>query len=178
MANLLPSAERTELIAERRWRLIGAIATLVAGVALLGSIVLVPTLIVADASRDAGEEQLDTIRQLIDRQSDAGAVGEAVRIQKSISLLNLEQGTLPHETIVQIVGTLPAGVSLDALTWRRDGSVSKLDISGSAETRNALIAFGDALRATGMFGSVDIPLSSLAAQTDLAFKLSLEIKAR
>ncbi len=176
MANLLPHKELTALAHERTRRFIRALFVLVGGVFVFGIVSLVPSAVASIASRDAIEERLETTKRLVELQKSSGA-GESVAQTKEImQILQTVNDTLPVEaTLARIIRVVPAGVSVQNITFTRGAESPTIDLSGSAMNRTSLIAFGDALRGTGLFTDVHIPIEALAQNTDLHFRLTLVI---
>ncbi len=176
MANLLPSHERQELAHQRMRRLMSAILVLVSGVFVIGTVLLIPSFVAAISSREAGKVRLETTRRLLDRQKDATAASDVVSTKEKVSLVIRDNDALSASDILaQVVEIVPSQVSLQSVLWSDEGETAFLDMTGSAATRNSLIAFGDALRSSGLFTEVTIPIESLAQQTDLHFRLSLTL---
>ncbi len=176
MANLLPSYERQELARERMRRLVSVVLALVSGVFVLGIVLLIPSFVAVMSSREAGAERLKTTRGLLDRQRDATAIADVGSIQEKIdSVITTNDALSASDTLGRIVEIVPDAVVLQSILWRDEGESVFLDMTGSAATRNALIAFGDALRSSGLFTDVTIPIESLAPQTNLQFRLSLTL---
>lgn len=176
MANLLPSHERQELAHQRMRRLISAILVLISGVFVIGTVLLIPSFVAAISSREAGKVRLDTTHKLLERQKDATAASDVVATKEKVSLvINGADALSVSDILARVVEIVPSQVSLQSVLWRDEGETAFLDMTGSAVTRNSLIAFGDALRSLGLFTEVTIPIESLAQQNDLHFRLSLTL---
>lgn len=175
MANLLPTAERQALAIERRWRLMSAVAILFGIVALAATALLVPSYIAARSTLSTTVRRIETTQRLIERQRGAGALAEIDALNERIDRLTDDDVHSATDIIERVIASMPSGVALHSLNWKHDETKDVLDISGSADTRASLIAFGDGLRATGLFADVSIPIESLAAQNDLQFRLSLAL---
>lgn len=161
---------------ERRHRLLSAALVLVSGAFVFGTVLLAPSAVALIAARQAGAERLATTRRLAELQKHAGAGEDIALTREKMEILAEDQrATPPHELIERIVPLLPAGVSLQAIAFTRQEGGALLELSGSATSRTALLAFGDALRGSGLFMNVTIPIQSLAQATDLRFRLSLTL---
>jgi Tfp pilus assembly protein PilN len=153
-----------------------AILVLVSGVFVIGTVLLIPSFVAAISSREAGKVRLETTRRLLDRQKDATAASDVVSTKEKVSLVIRDNDALSASDILaRVVEIVPSQVSLQSVLWSDEGETAFLDMTGSAATRNSLIAFGDALRSSGLFTEVTIPIESLAQQTDLHFRLSLTL---
>lgn len=149
---------------------------LASGVFVIGTILLVPSFVAAISSREAGKVRLETTRRLLDRQKDATAGSDIASMREKMALiLDGNDSISSSDILARVVDIVPDQVSLQSMLWRDEGETSFLDVTGSADTRNALIAFGDALRSSGLFADVTIPIESLAQQNDLQFRLSLTL---
>lgn len=76
-----------------------------------------------------------------------------------------------------IVLALPSGVSLDSIALSR-GTGEKgtiVSVSGNAPSRESLVTFSSALRESGLFAEVDVPVSNLAKDRDLPFSIEMSI---
>ena len=178
MANLLPLKESLELMHERRRRLWSAIAVLVCGMCVFGTLLTIPSTIALLATRESTTERLETTKRLAELQKHAGAGASIAATKEKMSIIAREQSAaLPHDMIERIVPLAPSGTSLTSISFRREGEATILDLTGGAVNRTALIAFGDALRSANLFTDVVIPIESLAQNSDLQFHLTLTLKA-
>jgi hypothetical protein len=164
------------LSGERRQRLRSAALILVSGMFAFATVLLIPSAIALIAAKESGKERLETTRRLIELQEHTGAVGSIAETKEKMDLLRQsEMAVGPRKLIERIAPLLPSGVTLSDISFTRDGGTIRLDLSGEASNRAALIAFGDELRSSGLFASVVIPIESLAQSTDLQFRLSLSL---
>lgn len=176
MANLLPSKESASLGLERRQRLRASVFGLVAWLAGLGAIVLIPTGLALFDARDSVEQRLEATRALIERAKEAHAGTDLAVTKEKMEILTANAAmAVPHEHIGRIVDLAPPGIALEQVAFMRGEDVVTLAVSGGAMSRAALIAFGDALRGSGLFTEVTIPIESLAPNTNLRFRLTLTL---
>jgi Tfp pilus assembly protein PilN len=176
MANLLPSKELAELMAERRRRLRAAILVLVSGMCAFGIVLLIPSVIALMAARASGAERLAATRELAARQKHAGAGAQIAAMKEQTEILSsYESSTAPHELVERLTGSLPSGITLHSISFTRQGNEETMELSGAATSRAALLSFGDALKGSGRFTDVVIPIESLAQATDLQFHLVLTL---
>ena len=77
-------------------------------------------------------------------------------------------------TIDVLLKTSVEGVTVKGISYTQEaGSVT---VSGTAHSRDHLLAFQDAIEKTGNFSQVTIPLSSLEEETDVTFRMVLQTK--
>ncbi len=177
MANLLPTVERQSIRAERYKRLYVCILAGILITLSIGTVLLIPAYMSGISRQRSTENRLDAIRKLIELKqgnaSDTSIVATQNRLEKIDALLSV---TPPSEVLLDTTRTLPAGVTLWQYTYTHasDGGRT-ITISGRATTRDALLRFGDALRASGLFATVDIPISTLARSTNIVFTLTMAL---
>lgn len=90
-----------------------------------------------------------------------------------------EKGAM--RVLTSIISSLPPGVRLDSILFSRkqsdkDKKGIAILISGSALNRDSLVSFGNILRETKQFSSVEVPVSSLAKEKDLPFSMNIFIE--
>ncbi len=176
MANLLPSKERASLALERRRRLRATLFVLVSWLAILGTILLVPAGLVLLASKQSIDTRIESAEKLIEREKGANAGGSLSVTKEKNDILRANAAlVLPHTLIERVVGLAPAGIALDHASFSRNEGTVTLELSGSATNRTMLVSFGDALKRSGLFTNVDIPIESLAQNVDLRFRLTLTL---
>lgn len=177
MANLLPAAERARVRGERYTRL-GVYALLAVFLSiLLGGVLVLPSFFVVKSREKTLIAQRDALTKLIELKRGSTA-GVAINDLKD-RLALLEKALVApsaHDLFIDIIGRLPAGVVIWDYTFKREtsGTVTAT-LAGRAATREALLAFGDALKQSGRFGPVDIPVAALARSENLPFSLSLMV---
>jgi len=80
----------------------------------------------------------------------------------------------PSTTIVRLIEQMPSTIQLSRISFSDDESkVTRFSVVGKANTRDALITYTDALRATGLFSEVTLPIENLAKEKALPFTLVL-----
>jgi hypothetical protein len=176
MANLLPAKELSSLSVERHRRLRTAVLVLISGIAAFGTVLLIPSAIALIAAKDSGEERLATTRRLVELQRHASAGADIAATKEKMGVLSKDISRVtPSALIERVVTLIPAGVALHTLSFAHKDGAAALDLSGTAESRSALILFGDQLKGAGLFTDVVIPIESLAQSSDLQFHLALSL---
>lgn len=177
VANLLPGTERAHVRGERYMRL-GVYALLGVLVSILmGGILSLPSFFVAKSRERTLTAQRDALVQLIELKQSS-TTGVAINeIKARLALLeSARTADSPHNLFVDIITRAPAGVVIWNYTFMRESEdVVVATLSGRADSREALLSFGDALRQSGTFGSVDIPVASLARSENIPFSLSFTV---
>lgn len=93
--------------------------------------------------------------------------------------INGEKGAM--NTLASVISSLPDGVKLNSILFsKKQGDKDKkgtaILISGIARNRESLVSFGNILRETNKFSSVEVPVSSLAKEKDLPFSMNIFIE--
>lgn len=176
MANLLPTKERRALGREHHIRLvvcalIGILVTL-----LIGAALSTPSLVGARARERAAENQLDALTKLIELKTGTSGLATVGETNARLDILaSALAGISAHDLLTDVVSRMPAGVSVWHYAYERTDGTMNVTLQGRATTRDELLAFGDALRQSGLFTSVDVPVSALARSQNVGFTLSLTL---
>ncbi len=109
---------------------------------------------------------------------------ELQRVNENIGrqLKNFDSRNLNYYTLINFIEeSAPDGVIVNTLSINKSvtttGEETKYDvkISGNAESRNKLVSFINRLKSENLFEDVNLPLSSLASDSDIKFTLDLII---
>lgn len=73
------------------------------------------------------------------------------------------------DTLVTLTESVPEGIVLSRLTI--DGAADTATLTGTADTRQQLLAFGESLRTIPWIDRVDIPISQLTTQENITFTI-------
>lgn len=174
MLNLLPQEERHALFAAERMRFFAILALLGAGICAISILLLIPALSVLITLR---AETKQALASLAEENTEEATVDNALLLLQSHSLLlkdTFERAEV-SERISHILSQKGAGVSIADITFTGDGKGGRMELSGTAHTREDLINFTRALEASPYFTSVVLPVSRLAKNIDLPFSLSLSL---
>ena len=176
MANLLPTTERKALRAERFKRLgvcavVGLLITLG-----IGSVLWLPAYFGATSRERSMQERLEALNQLIELKQGKSSDATIRDTQEGLEALSVLLGYVqPSDILNDITSTMPAGITLWQYSYTHSAEEITITIAGRATTREALLSFGDALNSSQLFSTVDIPISTLARSTDIAFTLTLKV---
>lgn len=177
MINLLPTKDLHAVIWERRRR-IGVVALVLLGcMVVLLFLFAIPSAIVTWTGSAGFDTQLHATKTLVDlqRKQSGGDVLGDLSARADILEKTLLQRT-PTAALETVVERTPPGVSISQFSYTYGTEEISVSVVGRSATRAALIAFGDALRDTGLFSRVDVPVSSLAKSEDIDFSLTLTLK--
>lgn len=177
--NLLPSEEKGILKRGFKIRVFILLNIFLTIFFIAAAIFLIPPYFLA-------KEQLSVISSLNTsiKPEDEESINKTLLIPTEIqNKINFFETNLrnkkAYDAITEVVSLKEAGIKINSILFSKvpqgtDAEVTIL-ISGKADRRDALIDFQTALRDSGEFQSVDVPVSSLAKDKDLPFSINLII---
>lgn len=178
--NLLPPKEKEALRQSLKTRSLALGMFLVAVAFLAGSIMLLPSYFLALGNfyRVSSEDSSLTIH---DESQVKALLNLPQEIGDKLGLVASSERLPTTDYISAIVESLPQDVKLDSLSFARGHSREEengtlVSVSGEASSREALMLFSNALKESGRFLSVDVPVSNLAKDKDLPFSIKIFIK--
>lgn len=175
MANILPDNLRR--LNKRRYviRLSTVVFYGLAFVLVVCTALIVPSyFLLNEEAKALTAERVRMETDVVDTDFRVLPLGEITERAKELTL-GVDRFS-PTSHIQTIVGTLPQGVSLNSISFEKGESMYTFTISGMADTREALVAFRDALDGLTRFSGVDLPVTQLARRTDLEFSLTANIQ--
>lgn len=176
VVNLLPIKDARRVMWEHRRRVAIVFMLLVMCSAVVALLFIVPSFIVVWSGASDFDDQLEATRTLVDLQRKQSGGSEVVELSERSALLEEALVRRTATSILEDVAPrIPEGVSVWQFTYSLGGEEVSVSILGTATTRAALIAFGDALRQSSLFSRVDVPVSSLARNEDIEFTLTLSL---
>ncbi len=150
---------------------------ILAGSFLVGGALLIPSYIASSAQADSFEQYRDAL---------AGSIGLKERGQTESTVLALAERlriVKEHHELVRVVDVLEtlfakqsSTILIDAVSLSRTEGGVTIKIAGVADTRAALIAFVDVVRADTAFSNVALPVAQLVIEKDVPFSLGMEYR--
>lgn len=176
MINLLPKQEKKELHREYifRFLIVWGIAIII--VVAISAILLFPSYFLSDLKEDFVEEQTNLYQQ-----SERDEEREKIIVQLGEAREKLRALSAGGESVElrlvfdNIIDYSKGGIKISSLLYKRgDASKSQLTISGVADTRDNLLLFSQLIENDEFFSSVVLPISNLAKDRDIDFKIEIE----
>jgi len=144
--------------------------------AVVAMLFIIPSFIVVWSGASGFDDQLEATKTLVDLQRKQGGGSEVIELSERSTLLEKSLSRRTATSILEDVAPrIPEGVSVRQFAYSLGEKEITVSILGTATTRAALIAFGDALRQSPLFSRVDVPVSSLAKNEDIDFTLTLSL---
>lgn len=181
MVNLLPDDAQRKLAILYYARLSASAVFLLAFAVAAGAALLVPSYLLATAEADAAARSLSASQKT--SSADDAASQTLPALSERVSILKAYPRTAAVAGILSaLTRALPASVVLNktAMTFggNADAGGGTVSVSGTAGTRDALIAYAALLRGSALFGGIEVPVSELVAHTDIPFTLSFPLASK
>lgn len=180
--NLLPGTEKENLKKGLRLRLLVLVSFLITASLILGVIMLLPSYFLA--SGNLSRIVLENNSSQIESE---GSVEEILNLPEEVSaklkFLQLSNANLSAiGPVSEVIKYLPARVEVNSISFSRNQSFKEksgiiISVSGIAADRDSLVSFSAALKESGKFSSVEMPVSSLTKDRNLPFSMSIFIES-
>lgn len=177
MANLLPQEYLNIVKKERHIRAAAAFCVAIIFAATLGSIFLLPSLFLLGTQVRDRERATAIVQGLIQSQDGDTVLSEVSRAKSQIERLVGELDTVAvFKVLTALQDTIPPGILVESINYSKDkGKAKILRVSGTSDTRDALLSFRRLLEREPLFGNVTLPVSSLANDADISFSVTFDI---
>ncbi len=172
MYTLLPSKQRNTLRTEYIVRFVSVALILTGSVFLIGGILLFPSYIlskVAESSVQINENNQNTVT-LTSQRNTLGKVVQSVLKESAILSAPDHNPTLVVDEVQKYNSQ---AITINEFDYMAGATNSTLLVSGTAATRKDFISFSTALQKDPFFNSVNFPISTLAADTNVSFTITL-----
>ena len=177
MINFLPPDAKSEVHREYGIRVASVWALLLSGVAIVATILLVPTYVLLARQLDA--LALEVVGSDVESQSreytaGQGELADALAFARILDTRPV--GPTAAEVLREIQKVQTYAVRVSGFSYTHTGTaVQGVEVRGVAATRTALADFAAALERDPLFARADIPVSDLAAEHDLPFTITIAL---
>jgi len=175
MINLIPPEGHRTVKREYLLRVGAVFALLFASVFVLLAIALIPMYVLINA-------QISTLALEIGQGDTNGDVYKKADgdVQMTKSILKQLEESMPTVTasvaITEIQNLALKGISFKTFSVDESkGSDKQIQIQGIATTREVLAQFKQAIETSSMFAKAEVPISDLARENNLPFKISVTL---
>ncbi len=175
MANLLPQKERKSFEWEYRSRLVVIILLFFIVTFVIGVVFLLPSYFISQSKNESIARQFELLEKAIELREEDVSVKSLLAVKQKINELTIVNGQVPQTKILQvIIDSMDSHVTVNAFFYiQSKDKNSEMRITGTAESRTALLSFSDRLKKEELFELVDFPVSSLARDSDIVFSIIL-----
>lgn len=170
MINIIPESARSSAVREYRLRL-AAVGLFVLGVlSICSALMLSPAYFFAKLEKDNAVQEEARLSQA----DGARAQGEGAMLMRAAAeaklLFSLFSAPPKSERTQAVLSAAGSGITITRVSFSDTDSV--LQISGTAATREALLAFSRRLTQIPGVAAADVPVSDLAKNTDIRFNMN------
>lgn len=180
MYTLLPEQQIKNLTREYRIRLLILGLFCLSGAVWIGIGSLLPSYIISVMQEQAAESHLQQVEKVTQTPVSAGIAAEVAASNANILLIKGAEDPVVFSAIIEdIANQRISGISLNSIQIAHapaDGNPNETSVSiqGVAATRDTLVAFQRALDGDPEFSNVVLPISDLAASTDIEFGITMD----
>ncbi len=177
MFNVLPENIKQKIKSEYKLRRATVVFSLILALEISSLVLLFPSWLVSFyKEKDALAEQSAIISSSLAMSTQ----GVASKITETNTTLYTIDGLLSYPRLYPIVSTViskkNSGIHLTQFSFTpTSATAASITLSGIASDRQTLVSFGKSLSDSGYFDTVDLPVSNLAADTNIDFSINLAI---
>jgi len=173
MFNLLPKEEKATIRREYRVRLAVVVLWFSFVTVIVSSLLLLPAYFLSSQKEKAALRQAETLTKSVEAAEAANLEKVLVGVKGKLAYVDSEQPPLRlYELIREVAKRRSEGIAFTTLTVvDAEEEKRRININGRASTRGAIVAFEKALRGSGLFDRVELPVSSLAKDSNSEFAI-------
>ncbi len=172
MNHLLTSADKAAARKEYRLRLLSVGLFLALGAFLIFSVSLLPSLFFNREKQAVLAGEFAAASSKASAAEEDSLAAQVAQAKREVALLAPDQSPTPFDALHGALRGLPAGISVTGFFFS-PGDAGHIRLTGTAASREKLVAYQKQLVATGLFTGVDIPLSDFAGASDIDFSVNL-----
>ena len=177
MINLIPNEEKKQMSKDFYLRLATIFFTMLGISFLLAAILTLPSYYVSSAEKNLINDKLEAQKNEPGSLSDQNIIGAAKSLKSKLSLIENAQKskTLFSEKVInEVMLKKMPNIKITEISYQRDPDAGeKINVSGTATSREVLLLFRRALEDDVAFSKVDLPISNFVKGSDIEFYLSL-----
>ena len=175
MANLLPQKERKRFEVEYKLRVLVISLVFLMMTLVFGIVLLLPSYFVSESKGESIGRQSELLQKTIAlREEDTSVMSLLSVKQKMNQLTVVQEHVLQTELMQTVIKNIGTDIVMDAFYYTRGTDANgEIKITGKANSRTALLSFSDKLKKESLFSRVDLPVSSLAQDSNIVFSITL-----
>lgn len=179
MINLLPHIAKKKLLDEYRLRAGVIIFCALFILEVFTVLALAPSYYLIDTAQKTLHTEIAAKKALVP-VGEQDAQKQIAIIKAEMALLNPTQGlgdSAPSKILSDILAQKPVGIGINSFAYGRTSAlIAVAQLSGSADTREDLLAFQRKLKDNVHFTDIKYAQSFITKKTDIDFQLTLTIK--
>lgn len=174
MRNLLTNQFKKTLRQEYLLRLVGVGGWVVIIGMVIGTLSLLPSYFLTDTRHDGLTQRYRVVQASIASLTEDTSKAPLAKLKQKLDVLSQdkEENRLT-EALLAVLAKRGEAIDITSFAYGKMAGSTNLKIRGVAGSRDALLSFKKALEQDGRFEKVDLPVSNLAKEKDIAFDLTL-----
>lgn len=177
--NVLPLEQKRTLKKEYRMRLANMSLSFLALIALLASVLLLPSYFFSMTKESLAEAQLESFNANNPEIALNNTDSLVVDINNRLTLLNQDPTTyqVNDKILSKLLALRPKGITFSQILYGQSSEgKSTIDIQGLASDRSTLRDFKSTLESNTDYASVNLPISDFLERTNINFNISITMK--
>jgi type IV pilus assembly protein PilM len=178
MINVLPEEEKRSLVREYWTRLAGVSMFFVIIIALLSSLLLLPSYYISHSKERVISSQLESFEGTNTEVAKKNFNTIVTDINSKLGFLSgVESNYQVRENVLARFNTLPKGITLTQIVYNERSDKTRLvELHGRALDRNTLSLFKQTLDTNPNFTGVNLPISNYLERSNLSFSVTINLK--
>lgn len=174
MLTFLLDSYKSKVLKAYRMRLATLYLSLLSLVFLTGFALAIPQYAILNSKR----EVLQNTHAINTKNVEVDEIKSEVNsIKSKLSIIKENGSQAPIISILEkVLSKRGSGISITALDLSRGGGPASIRIEGTADTRDALVAFSKRLQEEPSFSNAVLPVKDLAKNKDIRFSITVDSK--
>lgn len=177
MINLIPNQEKKKIAKGFYIKLVAVFFIVMAGSLFIASAAILPPYFLSSSSKNLVVDRLSLQKNIPDNTDDKNTLGAVEAVDQKLSIIEnvkLRKFLVSESVINPILSLKSADIRIDQLSFQSDLKDKKeVLVGGTASSRESLFAFHEALKRSGAYEEVDLPISNFVKDTNITFSLKL-----
>ncbi len=175
MFTLLPEQDQVNLKKEYTRRLLIVALCFFSVAIIISSVFLLPTYIASRITEQQIKSKRDEVATYVQKEEEKKLTEKLVSYNTQATLMTPAENSF-YKVTQHIISLKSEQITINDFSVTSNTDNSTIIILGRAQTRNSLKEFAHQLETDPLFSSVDLPVSSLAKDTNLNFSIGLKLK--
>jgi len=178
MYKLLPDEEKVLIKSEYKLRRLVILASFFIGILLITIVALFPSYLITITKEKDAKQRMSMLNKAL-TQNQGTDFGSWLKILNTkIKLFASNQDAdKPYEGFIKIISLKSGGIVINEISFNK-GAADKdqYEVGGTATDRRSLINFQNNLNKSSDFQNANVPISDLAKDKNIDFRMNLDVK--
>ena len=175
MFNFLPAKYGKVVKREHVLRSLVVIFVLLSFVAIVSALLAASAYFAARDHFSVATEEESSVRKTLESGEQMGVSGVVSKVNAYITAATSLSPLSPEMIVEPIISALPSGVTVSAISLGETDAGIKATVTGTSVTRDELLTFEENLEGVARFSVVDLPVSSLAKDTNINYSITISV---